>query len=111
MSEPLAVEDARARVQAVEEALESLEQMPPRERERAFAALKTVLDLYGACLQRVLFRLEQRDSSVTPAVLAEDELIGHLLMLHELHPFGFRQPEDIPPVVQLGERPNGRTHQ
>ena len=108
MNEQLTVEDAREGVRDVEEALESLEQIHSRDRDRVFAALTAVLDLYGACLQRVLLRLDQPDSTVSSADLAQDELIGHLLMLHELHPLGFRQPEDIPPVIQLGQRPNGK---
>jgi hypothetical protein len=104
VSTQVSVEAARECVSAVEAALQSLERLPEPERECAFNALTRVIDMYGLCLEHVLLRLEQPDSTVSPVMLAEDELIGHLLMLHELHPLGFRQPEDVPTLVQMGER-------
>ena len=52
--------------------------------------------LYGAAFERVLTRLSEPDSTVTPVALAADELIGHLLLVHGLHPLGFRELEEVP---------------
>jgi hypothetical protein len=107
------VDDARERVSRVEAALEAVEAMPAQQRDRALDAIHELLELYGAGFARVLARLEQPDSTVRPAALAEDELVGHLLMVHGLHPLGFEDPQQVPgapggpPLVQLDGRPNG----
>ncbi len=105
--------EARGRVRRVERALEAIDGMPASQRERALEALQAVLELYGGCLERVLERLEAPDSTVRPADLARDELIGHLLMIHGLHPLGFVDPAEVPggpggpPLVKLEAGRNG----
>lgn len=107
-----------AQVQRVEAALEAVETLPTASREIALDALHELLALYGAAFARVLERLEGSTGRVAPTTLAEDELIGHLLMVHGLHPLGFEDPGEVPgapggpPLVQLGmsrASPDGAT--
>jgi hypothetical protein len=49
----------------------------------AIQALRALVDLYGDALARVLALVA--DAGLVPA-LAEDELLGHLLLVHDLHP-------------------------
>jgi len=90
--------DAAAReiVRRVEAALEAVERIPEVHREPALDALQALLVLYGAAFERVLTRLAEPDSTITPIALAADELIGHLLLVHGLHPLGFRELEEVP---------------
>lgn len=72
-------EQARERAARLEELLEALETLPPAARDTATEAVATLLDLYGEAFARIAGRL--------PAdLLAGDELIAHLLMVHDLHP-------------------------
>jgi Fe-S cluster biogenesis protein NfuA/nitrite reductase/ring-hydroxylating ferredoxin subunit len=80
--------DVRGRVAAVERALAGLDALPPAAREAALAALRSVTALYGEGLARVVARV----GPVTAADLADDGLLGHLFVVHDLHP------------VPLGER-------
>jgi len=66
--------EARERVAHVEEMLGEIEDDP-----RALAAVGAVVDLYGEALRRVAARLPAGE-------LVEDELLQHLLLLHDLHP-------------------------
>jgi Fe-S cluster biogenesis protein NfuA/nitrite reductase/ring-hydroxylating ferredoxin subunit len=47
--------------------------------ERGAELVQALLDLYGEGLKRIVERVDGR-------ALAEDELVSHLLMLHDLHP-------------------------
>jgi hypothetical protein len=51
-------------------------------RETAVTAIQTLLGLYGEALARVMRQV----SPETAHALAEDEVIGHLLLVHGLHP-------------------------
>jgi Fe-S cluster biogenesis protein NfuA/nitrite reductase/ring-hydroxylating ferredoxin subunit len=51
-------------------------------RETALELVQALLDLYGEGLGRVLAGLDD----ATRVALAEDELVAHLLLLHDLHP-------------------------
>ncbi len=78
--------ETRERVARVETLLEELESVPdPVARERATEMAGALLDLYGEGLARIVDRLGESDAKL-PAQLAEDELISHLLLLHDLHP-------------------------
>jgi Fe-S cluster biogenesis protein NfuA/nitrite reductase/ring-hydroxylating ferredoxin subunit len=71
------------RVARVEALLGQVETLPdPRARETATEMVQAVLELYGEGLERILARAEG------PMVdeLVEDELVSHLLLLHDLHP-------------------------
>ena len=75
--------DDRDPVDRVEGLLAELESLPdPAARTTAMEALQALLQLYGEGLERVL----QRSGPVQARALAEDDLIGHLLLLHGLHP-------------------------
>ena len=75
----------RARVAEVEEALAAVEGLAAAPRETALAAVGALVELYGEGWSRALARLE-RAAPDAAAFLAEDELLGHLLMIHGLHP-------------------------
>jgi Fe-S cluster biogenesis protein NfuA len=72
----------------VERLLEEADGLPdPRARETATGLAAALLELYGDGLERVveLVAEHDRDGTLT-AALAGDELVGHLLLLHGLHP-------------------------
>ncbi|MFE3289238.1 NifU family protein [Rhodococcus sp. NPDC059234] len=54
-------------------------------RERAEQLVREVVDLYGDGLQRILLLLRRRDDTLID-VLARDELVSSLLLVHGLHP-------------------------
>jgi len=70
-------------IAAVEQRLEDLEKVPDRvARESATELVQALLAMYGEGLARVFGQLDE------PLVrdLASDELVEHLLFLHDLHP-------------------------
>jgi Fe-S cluster biogenesis protein NfuA/nitrite reductase/ring-hydroxylating ferredoxin subunit len=80
--------DVRERVGRVEGLLEAVEALPdPVARETATEMAQALLDLYGEGLARVLERLD----GATREALAGDELVAHLLLLHDLHPVPVEQ--------------------
>jgi Fe-S cluster biogenesis protein NfuA/nitrite reductase/ring-hydroxylating ferredoxin subunit len=77
------VDDAAARelVARVETLLEEVESLPePRGRELAGDLVQSLVELYGEGLARVMAM------APAPETLAGDELVAHLLLLHDLHP-------------------------
>lgn len=66
--------EVQEQVSRIEELLRELDDDP-----RALAAVGAVVELYGEGLRRVAQR-------VSLDQLVEDELISHLLLLHDLHP-------------------------
>ncbi len=78
----------RELIERVEGLLEELESLAdPAARDVAFEAVQAVLELYGAGLERILDRV----GSLQTSVLADDELVEHLLLLHGLHPVGVEE--------------------
>jgi Fe-S cluster biogenesis protein NfuA/nitrite reductase/ring-hydroxylating ferredoxin subunit len=76
--------EARERVARVETLLEEIESLPdPAARDKATEMAGALLDLYGEGLARIVGRLDEAGRT---RGLAEDELISHLLLLHDLHP-------------------------
>ena len=71
---------ARERVGRVETLLEELEALPGPARETATELVSALLDLYGEGLSRIAA------AGAVGAEVASDELVGHLLLLHGLHP-------------------------
>jgi Fe-S cluster biogenesis protein NfuA len=67
--------EVRQQVARVEELLDGIEDEP-----RALAAVQAVVELYGEALRRVVELGGISDE------LVADELLSHLLLLHELHP-------------------------
>lgn len=71
-----------------EAALEDLEGLAPGpERKKAEDAVQALVDLYGEGLARLVARLP--DSMRLS--LVEDELIAHLLLIHDLHPLTLQE--------------------
>jgi Fe-S cluster biogenesis protein NfuA len=66
---------ADERVSRVEAVLESID-----DDARALEAVQAVVDLYGEALRRIVERVAAGEP------LDEDELVSHLLLVHDLHP-------------------------
>ena len=67
-------------VQRIETLLDDLERLAdPAARATATELVQALLDMYGEGLRRIAERVEMREP-------ARDELVGHLLFLHGLHP-------------------------
>ncbi|WP_181765100.1 nitrogen fixation protein NifU [Streptomyces albidus (ex Kaewkla and Franco 2022)] len=75
--------EAREHVARTEKLLSGLDGLADtRAREHAMDALHAMAELYGECLARVM---HHADGPVTAAI-ASDELVSHLLLVHDLHP-------------------------
>jgi Fe-S cluster biogenesis protein NfuA/nitrite reductase/ring-hydroxylating ferredoxin subunit len=79
--------EARDRVAKLEALLEGLELLDGPGRGRATEAVQALVELYGAGLERIVAHVAERDRDGELAeALAADELVSHLLLLHDLHP-------------------------
>ncbi len=58
----------------------------PAGRETAADAVAALVDLYGEGLRRIMAALEGEDSDELRQWLADDEMVSHLLLMHDLHP-------------------------
>lgn len=99
--------EARQLVARVESLLDRAESLPdPAGRELALELAGSLVRMYGEGLARVLARLGEGNGS-PPAGLAGDELVSHLLILHDLHP----EPVEGRVRAALGEvRPYLESH-
>jgi Fe-S cluster biogenesis protein NfuA/nitrite reductase/ring-hydroxylating ferredoxin subunit len=78
---------AQTPVADVERLLADLEALPdPFARQTATAAVQGLVELYGAALDRMVEEIAARDDGELAAVLADDELVAHVLLIHGLHP-------------------------
>jgi Fe-S cluster biogenesis protein NfuA len=68
----------------IDELLGRLEQIPGTTAETALEAVAMLADVYGEALARVM-DYASGDAAITGAI-AGDELVGHLLVLHGIHP-------------------------
>lgn len=84
MGEPTRLDDAaiRRRMARLDELLEKVERFPGPGGELAVEALRTLAEVYGEALARLV---DLADASQDDR-LAEDELLSHLLVLHDIHP-------------------------
>ncbi|MEU8323841.1 NifU family protein [Nonomuraea sp. NPDC048881] len=91
MAEPDRLDDqAVARLlERLEETLGRLEGMPGPTAETALDAVAILAEVYGEALARVMDRAPA--GSAVAAALADDELLGHLLVLHDIHPEPLRR--------------------
>jgi hypothetical protein len=98
--------DGVARLESLLQQLESFED--ERARETAVTAIQTLLELYGEGLSRVM----QRVPVEMAQALAADELIGHLLLVHGLHPVDLetRVRKALPRGVELVRVADGTAH-
>ncbi|WP_314173169.1 hypothetical protein [Streptomyces winkii] len=75
--------EAREHVARTEELLSGLDGIADTAaREQALDALHALAAMYGECLSRVMSSVD----GPARAAIAADELVGHLLLVHELHP-------------------------
>jgi len=80
-------ERARARVARVEELLDEVEALgDARATATATELVQALLDLYGEGLARVLGHAAEVSGPALANALAGDELVSHLLLVHDLHP-------------------------
>ncbi len=80
-------EQARGHVARVEALLEEVESLAdPRARAKATEMVQALLELYGEGLARVMAHVAEGGEPSVPEALAGDELVSHLLLLHDLHP-------------------------
>lgn len=79
---------SRELVGHVERLLEELESLPDRvARETTNETVAALLDLYGEALERVVAAVAEVDAEGRVArALGDDELVSHVLLLHDLHP-------------------------
>lgn len=84
MSDPLAAGER------IEQLIEALGGAGPVARDRAEQLVRTVVDLYGAGLERLLEIVDGGGALTDSTVdaLADDELVSGLLVVHGLHPYG-----------------------
>jgi Fe-S cluster biogenesis protein NfuA/nitrite reductase/ring-hydroxylating ferredoxin subunit len=76
-------QDVGERVAKVEALIGQVEDLPdPVARQTAVEMVEALLDLYGEGLSRTLAQLDD-DARLA---LADDELVAHLLLLHDIHP-------------------------
>ncbi|MGJ5831531.1 NifU family protein [Streptomyces ossamyceticus] len=80
--ERLADLDVEARLARLDELLEEVEAAPGPAARAATDAVRLLTEVYGEALARVL---DQADAPLAER-LADDELLGHLLVLHDIHP-------------------------
>lgn len=82
----------RELVAEVEQRLEQIETLEDAgARETAMGAIRALLGLYEAGLERMLEEIGARDDGQLAAAFAGDELVAHLLLLHGLHPVPLEQ--------------------
>lgn len=71
-----------ARLARLDGLLEHLEETPGPTAREALEAVRALTEVYGEALARILDRADAHLSGE----LAEDELLGHLMVLHGIHP-------------------------
>jgi Fe-S cluster biogenesis protein NfuA len=80
-------EDVHERLARLDEVLGQLEQTPGQTAEAALDAVSLLTEVYGEALARIMDVIAGGAADATLAkTLAADELIGHLLVLHDIHP-------------------------
>ncbi|MFE0449741.1 NifU family protein [Streptomyces sp. NPDC058914] len=78
----LADPDVEARLARLDDLLEGLQSVPGPTTRSATEAVGLLTEVYGEALARVL---DHGDARLAER-LADDELLGHLLVLHDIHP-------------------------
>ena len=87
MGSGLSDREVRSRVARVEALLATLEEADDGPaRAAAMDAVQGVVDLYGEALARLIAQVSEACGPESVARLADDELVGHLLLVHDLHP-------------------------
>lgn len=79
-------EAVRRQVGRIEELLAELEtQQDSAGGAAGMTAVQALVDVYGEALARIVERIGNKDAELVVG-LADDELVSHLLLVHELHP-------------------------
>lgn len=79
--------EAREHVARTEAMLARLDALPdPAARAQAFGAVQALVELYGECLARIMRQVTESADGAPAAAIAGDELVSHLLLVHDLHP-------------------------
>jgi hypothetical protein len=79
---------ARDRVARVDKLLDEIESLTdPAARDMALDVVQALVELYGEGLARIVASLPE----ATGEALAADELVEHLLLLHDLHPVALEE--------------------
>ena len=97
--------EIRERVGRIEGLLAEIESLEDPARATALQAVEALLDLYGEGLARIVDRVATLDRGELAAAFAEDELVSHLLVLHDLHPLTVEERvgealEDVRPYLR-----------
>lgn len=84
MADPSRLDDAlvAGRLARIDELLERLESTPGRTARDALQAARALTEVYGEALARALDRAD----AAAVVAMADDELLGHLMVLHGVHP-------------------------
>jgi Fe-S cluster biogenesis protein NfuA/nitrite reductase/ring-hydroxylating ferredoxin subunit len=77
-------QEVRRRIERLDNLLEQLERTPGATAASALEAVELLAGIYGEALSRVMLHVAAAPELVEQ--LAGDELLSHLLVLHELHP-------------------------
>jgi Fe-S cluster biogenesis protein NfuA len=93
--------EIRGRLSRLEDVLSQLERTPGATAGLALEAVESLAAVYGEALRRIV----DRGGEEVVAALADDELVGHLLVLHDLHPASLperldRALDEIRPYVR-----------
>jgi Fe-S cluster biogenesis protein NfuA/nitrite reductase/ring-hydroxylating ferredoxin subunit len=96
--------DARRRAARVQALLSEVDGFPEPLRGKATELVRDLLRLYGEALARVTEVAAERDPAMLD-LLADDDLVGHLLILHDLHPLDIatrvsRALEEVRPYLR-----------
>jgi Fe-S cluster biogenesis protein NfuA len=84
MAEGLTDEGVRERAIRLDELLERLEHLPGPATDVAMEAIEALTEVYGTALARVVALAAAGAADLRAMV--DDEVVGHLLLLHGLHP-------------------------
>ncbi|MGV9253170.1 NifU family protein [Streptomyces sp. NPDC003697] len=76
-----------ARLARLEELLAGMEHAPGPAARQAVETVRLLTEVYGEALARVMDRADES----LGGRLADDELVGHLLVLHDIHPESVEQ--------------------
>lgn len=79
-------EEVRARLTRLEDLLALVEETPGPTAELAASAVSELAQVYGEALARAIDHAAASESPALLDALVGDELLGHLLVLHEIHP-------------------------
>jgi Fe-S cluster biogenesis protein NfuA len=89
MASSSADREFRKRIERFESLIRDVEQFPdPEARARTQEILRTVIELHGAGLERILDKLAEAGPIGLGLIdaLADDDLVGSIFLLHGLHP-------------------------